>query len=113
MLSVQLFSTGPTSLAYRRRIRTMSEPITLEQIFAAFVRQDTLEDVALEMAGLARIHPEIVDEIYAALTPDIGSGNGQPLIDAVNRSGYRVSNALEAKEFCAELLALFMRQVAI
>jgi hypothetical protein len=92
----------------------MPQPITLDQIFGAFVRQDSLEEAAFDMAALARRHPELLEEIGAALRQAIHSNAGDEpsVVDAVHCSGYYVADAAEAKKYCVELLELFLGHIA-
>ena len=90
----------------------MADIITIEQMFGALVRQETLEDAAQEMAALATSYPEMVGEVRVALTKAIVASDGQSVIDAVNLSGYRVTEVAEAKKYCKELLDLFMARLA-
>lgn len=92
----------------------MPQPVTLEQIFGGFVRQETLEDAAQEMASFARSDAQFFREVSAALTEAIASGSDQDLsvLTAVHGSGYRVADAAEARQYCSDLLDMFRAQVA-
>lgn len=87
----------------------MTKPQTLDNIFGAFVGQDTLEEAANEMAAAAGAYPELASE-FRDLLGSAASSGAQPdasVQTAVNCSGYRVSTPAEAAELCGELLALF------
>ena len=91
----------------------MTVPVDLEQIFGAFVNQDTLEDAASWMADLVVSYPELRIEFESALTGAIVCGvrDEASVIAAVNRSGYRVTSANDAKGLCSDLLKLFQAQL--
>lgn len=78
----------------------MPQPITLDQIFGALVRKDTIEQAAFDMAVLARRHPEPLEEIGAALRQATHSnaGDESSVIDAVHCGGYYVADAAEANQ---------------
>lgn len=84
----------------------MSTPITLEQLFGAFVNQGTIEEAAAWMSGLAISHPDLSIEFDDVLRRSIeAAGQGERwVIEAVNLSGYRVQSASEARELCVDLL---------
>ena len=73
------------------------------------MNQGTLEEAAAWMADLTRSYPELHSEFLSALRGGIlAAQNGDAsVVEAVNRSGYRVSTALEAGECCMELLSLY------
>ena len=77
------------------------------------MNQGTLEDAAAWMARLALEQPQLRHEFEICLVSAIrDSQNGnQYVVDAVNRSGYRVSDNEEAGEYCVELLSLFKAAV--
>jgi hypothetical protein len=80
----------------------MTDPITIEQIFSAFVGQDSFEEAAFWMANLAASDPEFLAEITVALTQAINSGPGKEssLIAAVHSShGYYASDAETARRY--------------
>jgi hypothetical protein len=87
----------------------MPQPVSLEQLFGAFVNQGTLEEAAEMMVTLAARYPEIEFEFYEALSSGITAAarNDESVVLAVNMSGYRVRTAHEAGELCSELLQLF------
>jgi hypothetical protein len=89
----------------------MPTPVSLDQIFGAFVNQGTLEEAAYWMAGLAAKDAVLAAEIRRALEDGIARAKaGEAQVAAsVNKSGYRASNVDEAGEYCAELLVLFER----
>ncbi len=89
----------------------MSE--TLDNIFASYVNQNTLEEAATWMATLTRNHPEMAEDFITALQHgmDAASKNDRSVIQAVNASGYQVSTAKEAGEYCLKLLGLYTKQL--
>ena len=84
---------------------------TLDNIFASYVNQGTLEEAATWMANLTRNHPELAEEFIAALQKGIAAASkgDATVIKAVNAGGHRVSTAAEAGEHCLELLGLYSR----
>jgi hypothetical protein len=87
----------------------MSE--TVDNIFASYVNQGTLEEAATWMAKLTRSHPELAEEFISALQQGVAAaakGDGS-VVKAVNAGGHRVSTAKEAGERCLELLTLYSR----
>ena len=88
----------------------MPTPVTLNQIFGAFVNQGTLEDAARWMAALAAKDAVLAEEVRRALEDGISRANAGDVqvVTSVNKSGYRVSDANEAGAYCAELLSLFL-----
>ncbi len=89
----------------------MSE--TLDNIFASYVNQNTLEEAATWMANLTRNHPELAEEFIAALQQGIAAASkgDTAVIKAVNAGGQQVSTAAEAGERCLRLLGLYSRQL--
>jgi hypothetical protein len=89
----------------------MSE--TLDNIFASYVNQGTLEEAATWMASLTRSHPELAEEFIAALQKGIASASkgDASIVKAVNASGYQVSTAAEAGEHCLKLLGLYSKRL--
>lgn len=89
----------------------MPTPVSLDQIFGAFVNQGTLEEAARWMVGLAADDAVLAAEIRRALQDGIARAKaGDTQVTAsVNKSGYRASNVDEAGEYLAELLFLFDR----
>lgn len=87
----------------------MLQPVTLEQLFGAFVNQGTLEEAAEMMASLAVQHPEMEVEFREALSAgaDAAARNDESVVSAVNKSGYQVATTYEAGKYCSELLQLF------
>lgn len=87
----------------------MPRPVSLEQLFGAFVNQGTLEEAAEMMAGLVESYPEMEAEFTEVLQQAVGAAlrGEEAVISAVNQSGYRVATAHEAGQYCAELLRLF------
>lgn len=82
---------------------------TLENLFGAWVTQESLQDAAAHMAAHAEAAPrfrERVDKAFAiALAPE--NSADKRLIACVNESGYRVENVEDALWFVAELQALY------
>jgi hypothetical protein len=89
----------------------MSEPVSIEKLFGAFVNQGTIEEAAAWMASLAKGDCELADEFDRVLTCSIeASARGETsVVEAVNRSGYRVNTPQEACEYCVELLNAYRR----
>lgn len=87
----------------------MPQPVSLEQLFGAFVNQGTLEEAAKMMAELAVQHPEMEAEFYEALSAGVEAAarNDETTVLAVNKSGYTVVTTYEAGQYCSELLKLF------
>lgn len=86
---------------------------TLDNIFASYVNQGTLEEAAAWMANLTRNHPELAEEFIAALQKGIAAASkGDPsVVKAVNAGGDRVTTAAEAGESCLELLSFYSKQL--
>lgn len=84
---------------------------TLDNIFASYVNQGTLEEAATWMAQLTRHHPELAEEFISALQHGVAAAakGDRSVIEAVNASGSRVSTAREAGECCLALLTLYSR----
>jgi hypothetical protein len=93
----------------------MSATITLHQIFGAYVNQTTLEEAATWMAASTKAHPELADEFIAVLKNGCAgmTDDGSSIIDAVNRSGYRVDTKEEAVEYCQELMNLYLDRLRV
>lgn len=87
----------------------MPQPVSLEQLFGAFVNQGTLEEAAEMMARLAVQYPEMGAEFCGALNAGVEAAarNDESVVLAVNRSGYHVVTTYEAGQYCSELLQLF------
>ena len=86
---------------------------TLENIFAAYVNQGTLEAAARWMADNARADRNYAHEVAECLRDgsELAATGSMVVVQAVNRSGYQVSTPREAGECCTELLALFERSL--
>jgi hypothetical protein len=84
---------------------------TLDNIFASYVNQGTLEEAAAWMATLTRNHPELAEDFITALQKGItaASKGDRSVVEAVNAGGHRVSTTKEAGERCLELLALYSK----
>jgi len=86
----------------------------LDQIFGAYVRQETLENAAREMAENAETYPElratfdnaIADGLQRAEAGDIRS------CQSVENSGYYAKTPNEAANLIRELQALFSNECA-
>jgi len=89
----------------------MSE--TLDNIFAAYVNQGTLEEAATWMANLTRNHPELAEDFISALQKGMtaASKGDRSVIKAVNAGGYQVSTTEEAGKCCLELLSLYSKRL--
>ncbi|OGI68754.1 MAG: hypothetical protein A2W18_14400 [Candidatus Muproteobacteria bacterium RBG_16_60_9] len=89
----------------------MSE--TLDNIFASYVNQGTLEEAATWMANLTRNHPELAEEFITALQKGIAAASkgDATVIKAVNAGGYQVSTAAEAGEHCLRLLGFYSKRL--
>lgn len=87
----------------------MPGPVTLDQIFGAFVSQSTLEEAAAWMAALSQTHSELHDEFLSALRSGCEEGGAGPaaVVHAVNQSGYRAGDVEEARRYCSELMTLY------
>ncbi|RSV40857.1 hypothetical protein CA234_10595 [Sphingomonas sp. ABOLE] len=82
----------------------------LQQIFGAYVHQDTLDTAAAEMAGLGQAYPDLDEGFRGALRRSIEfarSGDAGVCI-AIEKSGYRALNTAEAQLILAELLRLYI-----
>jgi hypothetical protein len=86
---------------------------TLDNIFAAYVNQNTLEQAAAWMADLTRNHPELAEEFITALQNGMAAASkgDRSVIKAVNASGYQVSTTQEAGEYCLKLLGLYTKRL--
>src|SRR3990172_3044854 len=86
---------------------------TLDNIFASYANQGTLEDAATWMANLTRHHPELAEEFITALQKGIAaaSKNNASVIKAVNAGGHQVATAAQAGECCLKLLGFYSRFV--
>jgi alkanesulfonate monooxygenase SsuD/methylene tetrahydromethanopterin reductase-like flavin-dependent oxidoreductase (luciferase family) len=87
----------------------MPQPVSLEQLFGAFVNQGTLEEAAEMMASLAVQHPELEAAFCEALDAgaEAAARDEESVVLAVNKSGYQVVTTYEAGQYCSELLQLF------
>ncbi len=87
----------------------MSNPVSLEQLFGAFVNQGTLEEAAAWMASLSKSHPALAIEFDEVLTRSIEAATrGERwVVDGVNCSGYQAQSPEEARELCADLLKAY------
>jgi hypothetical protein len=83
---------------------------TLDNIFASYVNQGTLEEAATWMANLTRNHPELAEEFITALQKGIAAAakGDRAVITAVN-TGYQVATAEQAAKACMELLGLYSK----
>ena len=83
----------------------------LENIFAAYVNQGTLEEAAAWMANLTRNHPELAEEFISALQKGIAAASkgDRSVVKAVNESSYQVSTTDEASKHCLTLLTLYTK----
>lgn len=84
---------------------------SLDNIFASYVNQGTLEEAATWMAKLTRNHPELAEEFIMALQHGMAAAakGDRSVIEAVNAGGGKVSTAKEASDRCLELLSLYSR----
>lgn len=84
---------------------------SLDNIFASYVNQGTLEEAATWMAQLTRSHPELAEDFITALQKGMvaASKGDRSVVDAVNAGGQRVSTTKEAGEQCLELLTLYSK----
>ena len=108
-------SVGHLSAAHLKRwASVMHEPVSLEQLFCAFVNQGTLEEAAEMMVGLVESYPEMENEFIKVLQDGVNAASHahEAVVSAVNKSGYRAATAQEAGEYCAELLRLFQEMRA-
>ena len=86
---------------------------TLDNIFASYVNQGTLEEAAAWMAELTRNHPELAEEFIGALQTGIAAASkgDASVVKAVNAGGRRVATSAEAGQDCLKLLGLYSRQL--
>ena len=86
---------------------------TIDNIFASYVNQGTLEEAATWMANLTRNHPELAEDFIAALQKGIAAASrgDASVIKAVNAGGYQVATAAEAGECCLELLGFYSKRL--
>jgi hypothetical protein len=84
---------------------------TLDNIFASYVSQGTLEEAATWMANLTRHHPELAEEFIGALQKGIvaASKGDASVVKAVNAGGHRVSSSAEAGDHCLKLLGFYSK----
>jgi hypothetical protein len=89
----------------------MPQPETIENIFAAYVNQDTLENSAIWMASNAKTDAAYRDELIEVLQDAERRGllGDAALVDAVNLSGYQVADVAEAIDLVVELRSLLER----
>jgi ABC-type nitrate/sulfonate/bicarbonate transport system substrate-binding protein len=89
----------------------MSE--TLDNIFASYVNQGTLEEAAAWMASLTRSHPELAEAFISALQQGIAAASkgDAAVVKSVNAGGRRVATAAEAGEHCLKLLGFYSQQL--
>ncbi|MDM4771103.1 hypothetical protein [Solimonas sp. SE-A11] len=86
----------------------MATTETLENIFGAYVAQDTLEEAASRIVDLILSYPEMKEEFVSILADGIfrASAGDASVAAAVEQSGYHVSGTDEAGQYCVELLEL-------
>ena len=86
---------------------------TVENIFASYASQGTLEDAATWMAKLTRNHPELAGDFINALQAGIAAASkgDRSVIKAVNAGGQQVSTTEEASQRCLELLTLYSKKL--
>lgn len=86
----------------------MANPETLDNLFAAYVAQGTLEEAVDMMASLATSYPDLGKEYLSVLNAGIvAAKNGDAtVIAAINKSGYLAKDCIEAASYCEELLRL-------
>jgi hypothetical protein len=84
---------------------------TLDNIFAAYASQGTLEEAATWMAKLTRNHPELAEEFIGALQKGMvaASKGDRSVVKAVNAGSHQVSTPEEAGKICLELLTLYSK----
>jgi hypothetical protein len=84
---------------------------SLDNIFASYVSQGTLEEAATWMAKLTRNHPELAEEFIGALQKGMAAASkgDRSVVKAVNSGGSQVSTPEEAGKRCLELLTLYSR----
>jgi len=84
---------------------------TIDNIFASYVNQGTLEEAATWMANLTRNHPELAEEFITALQKGIAAASkgDASVIKAVNAGGNQVSTAAEAGNQCLILLGSYSK----
>ena len=81
----------------------------LQQIFGAYVRQETLEAAAAEMADLGRAYPDLDNDFRMTLAEGIEAARtGDTAARAVvEKSGYRAPSPADAELTMTELLRLY------
>ena len=91
----------------------MAVPVTLANIFGAYVNQGTLEEAAIDMAELALSSPALADEFTTSLKFGCAgqSDSEISLIEAVTQSGYYAYTTEEAMSLCEDLLNLYLQHV--
>lgn len=70
------------------------------------MNQGTIEEAAVWMASLAKVHPELAIEFDRVLVHSIEAAaqGDASVMAAVNLSGYRASTDREAGQYCTDLL---------
>ena len=84
---------------------------TLDNIFASYVNQGSLDEAATWMASLTRSHPALAADFIAALQHGIAAAakGDRSVIASVNAGGKRIETTEEAGKHCLELLTLYSR----
>ena len=84
---------------------------TLDNIFASYVNEGTLDEAAAWMASLTKSHPELAGDFISALQNGIAAASkgDRAVVKAVNAGGYQVSTTDEAGKRCLELLTLYSK----
>nr|WP_315383417.1 hypothetical protein [uncultured Sphingomonas sp.] len=81
----------------------------LQQIFGAYVRQETLEAAAAEMVDAARAYPDLHQSFREALVGGIEAAQAgdAAVCKAIEQSGYRARSVAEAQSIITELLRIY------
>jgi ABC-type nitrate/sulfonate/bicarbonate transport system substrate-binding protein len=89
----------------------MDAPLSerLQQIFGAYVRQETLEVAAAEMADVVRAYPDLHRSFCETLAEGIEAAQAgdAAVCNAVEQSGYSAPSVAEAESILLELLRLY------
>jgi hypothetical protein len=86
----------------------------LDQIFGAYVRQETLETAANDMANISDAYPEMHDQFVLTLARAVEAAHAGDveICRSIESSGYYCSDTAEAEKICGELLTLYQGRFA-
>ena len=90
----------------------MSWQEKLGDLFSATVNQQTLEEAVDLMLSVSKNDREYHDECESTLQSAIDAceTNHDEVIAEINKSGYQVKNALEAKKLLQDFLAIYLNE---